>query len=667
MQIIELNSAPENDARNKTPLAWLRWFIFGTPIASQHSEEALLPKLIALPIFCSDAISSVAYGGQQILLALCMAGLWLPENKALYAQHVMGISWLIALLLIIVTASYWQTLFAYPNGGGSYIVSKDNLGEIPGLIAAAALLIDYVLTAAVSVTSGMQNLKDVPLFSALHIGDHLVIYCVLVIWLCVFANLRGLKESGKIFALPTYVFIFMCFVMVLLGLFGAPLGWRFHPEYVNQTVPKEVPQQVFALCGVTVLLRAFANGCSAMTGVEATSNGIPSFQVPKSRNAAITLLWMAVILGTIFISVSWLAVTFHVVYWEHNGSSSPAVIDQLSGMIFGKEGPWSWAYVVTQVFTALILIVAAQTSFAGFPRLASILARDSFLPRQLANVGDKLAFNNGIMVLGLFSTFLVIMEKGSVDRLIPYFAIGVFMAFTMSQTGMVRHWFQLKDKGWHLKAVVNGLGALASFIVVIDILLEKFFDGAWAVILVGCGLLFLFLRVRAHYDEIRLLLNPVNYPVHRRPLKNTVLVLVQGVHAGTLSALDYARSISSNCKAVFIATDSEQTEMIKSQWQEYAPDIALVVIASPYRSLLAPIMLYLDQVHAESPDGRITVIIGEFVPKTWWENMLHGNTGLLLKLALLGRKDVVVANVRYWLDRQEQPCSAAELRRREVS
>jgi hypothetical protein len=324
-------------------------------------------------------------------------------------------------------------------------------------------------------------------------------------------------------------------------------------------------------------------------------------------------------------------------------------MDQLSGMVFGKAGASSFAYLLTQISTALILIVAAQTGFAGFPRLASILANDAFLPRQLSNLGDKLAFNNGIILLGLLSGCFIVMEKGSVDRLIPFFAIGVFTAFTMSQLGMVRHWFSERSKGWRRKAFINGLGTLASFIVVIDIVYEKFLEGAWFVIVIMLLLLMLFRSIHYHYQTIAKQLSPSLAEGPTCPIKNTVLVLVNGVHAGTLDAIEYARSISSDCQAVYVNTDSDRTRVMKENWGKFVPDIPLVILDSPYRSLISPIMHYLDEVHEERINQRITVIIAEFVPTNWWENFLHGNTGLLLKLSLLGRRDVVVANVRYWL------------------
>jgi len=655
MSIKEIPSPGEEPPAQDPSLALsqkLRRVVFGKPLASDEAEsdDTLLRKLIALPVFCSDAISSVAYGNQAILLVLCSSGLWLPKFQALYGHYTMVISGLIFGLLVVVAASYWQTIYAYPNGGGSYIVSRKNLGTNAGLVAAAALLVDYVLTVSVSVAAGLQNIKDVPILSFLHLGQHLVFYCVGAIALITFANLRGLRESGTLFAVPVYTFIGMCYLLVLIGIFGPAIGWTFHPEFVNQSVPaSDITTKTVETFSLVVLLRAFANGCSAMTGTEAVSNGIPAFREPKSKNAAITLVFMAAILGSVFLGISWLAVHFHVVYWEQNGLTAPSVIDQLSGTVFGKTGFWSWAYVLTQTSTALILIVAAQTSFAGFPRLASILARDGFMPRQLNNLGDKLAFNNGIIVLGIVSSAILIFAKGSVDQLIPFFAIGVFVAFTLSQTGMVRHWFTEKSAHWQGKAMINGIGALACFIVVIDIAAEKFLEGAWFVIVIMCALLFMFKRIAKHYVRIAQLLDPSKFHAHE-PMQNTVLVFIHSVHVGTLTAIEYARSISKDCKAVCVAIEPDRIEKMKTTWEKFVPDMELVILDSPYRSLVLPIMRYLDEVHEEKPNSRITVVITEFVTKSWWQSLLHGNTGLILKLALLGRRDVIVANVRYWLN-----------------
>src|SRR5581483_8895402 len=384
------------------PPSWgkrLRRILLGKPVASEHLAHTFLPKRLALPVFASDAISSVAYATQQIILALGAAGLWIAEQRGAYTHYTLLLSGLIVTLLAIVIVSYWQTIFAYPSGGGSYIVSKDNLGTMPGLIAAAALLIDYVLTVSVSIASGVQNLASIPIVERYHLDHHLVAWCLLFIALLTLANLRGLKESGAMFAFFTYGFVLMCYVMIALGLIGPLFGWTFHPEYVNQTWPgsADAARHAATTFGIVVLLRAFANGCSAMTGTEAVSNGIPAFREPKSRNAALTLVAMGVILGTVFLGISWLAMNLHVVYWEEHGQTANAVIDQISGAVFGKTGKWAFLYLTTQFFTAAILVLAANTSYADFPRLASILARDRFLPKQLANLGDKLVFNNGIL------------------------------------------------------------------------------------------------------------------------------------------------------------------------------------------------------------------------------------------------------------------------------
>ncbi|MDE2126176.1 MAG: APC family permease [Armatimonadetes bacterium] len=636
----------------------LRRFVFGSPISSQHMEHTLLSKLLALPVFSSDAISSVAYATQQIVLVLGAAGLWMSQQRVQYTHFTMLITGSIVLLLTIVVMSYWQTIFGYPSGGGSYIVSKDNLGAFPGLIAAAALLIDYVLTVSVSIASGVQNLESVPLFRVFGVQEHLVLYCMLAILLLVVANLRGVKESGKLFAAPTYIFVFMCYLMIGFGLLGPMIGWHFHMQYVNQTVPDALKRSAQTV-GVLLLLRAFANGCSAMTGTEAVSNGIPAFRVPKSRNAAFTLVAMGAILGSIFLGVSWLAVRLHVVYWEMGSShTAPAVIDQISGAVFGKTGGWSWAYLTTQVFTALVLVLAANTSFADFPRLASILARDRYVPKQLANLGDKLVFNNGVVMLGLFAALLILLKGGSVDQLIPLYAVGVFCAFTLSQSGMVVHWYHQRGSGWARKLVINGLGAIATFVVLLDIGFEKFLDGAWMVILVGAVLVFIFRKIHAHYTEMAQLLETPAV-LDTTPPDNLVLILISGIHRGTLNALAYGRSISQNCRAVTIELDPEQSRALRDRWEEMGGDIPLVVLNSQYRSIIGPILEYIHSEQEAEPNRIITVVIPEFVTTRWWHHLLHGNTGFILKLALLGNTNVVVTNVRYQLGATARVAPAA--------
>ncbi len=640
-------------ARTK-PTAFARRLIFGSPIHNEHAEHTLLPKRLALPVFASDAISSVAYATQQIVLALGAAGLFAAGQSALYGRFTLGVTALIVGLLFVVVLSYWQTIFGYPSGGGSYIVSRENLGVGAGLIAAAALLIDYVLTVSVSIAAGVQNLKDVPLFGSWHVERHLVLYCLLAIGILTLVNLRGLKESGAVFAIPTYLFVAMCYLMIGIGIFGPLFQWRFHPEFVNQQWRSGRTLETF---GLAVLLRAFANGCSAMTGTEAVSNGIPAFKENKSRNAALTLVAMGVILGTIFLGISWLAVRFHVVYWEADGKTAASVIDQVSGAVFGKTGPTSFLYVLVQISTALVLVLAANTSFADFPRLAGILAKDGFLPRQLTSLGDKLVFNNGILVLGTLAGLLVWAKNGSVDALIPLYAIGVFLAFTLSQTGMVVHWRKERGPGWSRKAVINAVGGVATALVLADIAYEKFLEGAWIVILLIGALVLAFRKVRDHYSQVKLDLNLTDreYALARegidRPPVNTVVVLIAGIHRGTIPAMRYARSLSADCRAVYVEMNPEKTATLKERWERVADDMPLDIVKSPYRRLTAPLMAYLSELRSECGEGTITVVVPEMVLTKWWHHFLHGHTGLALKIALLARPDVIVANIRYPLTR----------------
>ncbi|MDR3614689.1 MAG: APC family permease [Candidatus Obscuribacterales bacterium] len=634
----------------KVPLRLLRSLIYGAPLATNKDEDLnRLPKLLALPVFCSDAISSVAYGPQQILLALTMAGLFGAQFASTYTHHVMEISWCIFTVLVLVSLSYWQTIFAYPGGGGSYIVTKDNLGEKAGLFAAAALLIDYVLCVSVSVASGLQNLKDVPVLHGLHIGEHLVLYAIGAILFMTWLNVRGLREPGLLFAIPFYTFILMSYVLIGVGLLAPVLHFPLHAEFANQVVPKDMQSMVLpSAFGAAVLLRAFATGCSALTGVECVSNGIPAFKQPQSKNAAQTLIFMSLLLGSVFIGIALLSVKLHIVYWEHDGLTAPAVIDQLSGTVFGKEGPTSIFYNIMQFSTALILLVAAQTSFADFPRVTSILAKDGYMPRQMGNLGDRLAFDNGIIVLSVISILFIIAEKGSVDLLIPFFTIGVFQAFSLSQIGMVKHWFKLRSPGWQVKALLNGLGALATITVFADIVFEKFLDGAWFVIILIGVLLFIFNTIYNHYKTLTdsLALPPTGQD-GVVDAKTVVLVLVQGVHAGTVASLRYAQSISDAPQAVYVEIEPEARDAFVQKFKTRFPKVPLVILPSPYRSLVHPLLLYIDKLEKTDPQTIITVIIGEFVSDKWWHPLLHGNTGLMLKLALLSRPDIVVTNVRY--------------------
>lgn len=662
---LEIDPLPHIPVRQPTWTKRIRRAVLGSPVSSQHAEHTLLPVFLALPVFASDAISSVAYATQQIILALGASGLYLLSEKDRYTWNTLLIAFLIIALLVTVVFSYWQTIFAYPKGGGSYIVTKDNLGTLPGLIAAAALLIDYVLTVSVSIASGVQNLASIPFVKHWHLADHLVLWCLIFIGVLTLANLRGLKESGALFAVFTYGFVIMCYVMIGVALIGPMFHWQPHMGEINDVYNRldaiESAKHAAKTFGLLVLLRAFANGCSAMTGTEAVSDGIPAFQEPKSKNAAMTLLAMGIILGTIFIGVTWLAMQLHVVYFEGGANPAPAVIDQISGAIFGKTGTFSFAYLLTQMFTAAVLVLAANTAFADFPRLASFLARDRFIPKQFGNLGDKLVFNNGIILLGLFAAILIAMKHGQVDALIPLYATGVFTAFTLSQSSMVRRWYKLRGPGWQKKAVINGFGALVTFIVLSFVVYEKFTEGAWMVLLLIVLMVLLFRLVFRHYADVA---TQLRLPAEHTPsvaLTNTVLLLVPGLHRGILPALEYARSLSPDCRALHIQVDAERTVALKARWEEWAGEVPLVLLNSPYRSMVSPMMQYLDAVQVERRNHLITVIVPEYVPTKWWHTLLHGNSGLILKIALLGRKDVIVTNVRYYLQESDAPLSAEAL------
>ncbi|NLH97953.1 MAG: APC family permease [Chthonomonadales bacterium] len=651
------------------PINPLRLLLFGRPIATEQAETTRLPKIIALPVFASDAISSSAYATQEILLVLCAAGLWAVHTQ-LYRSLPVGITLSIVALLAVVVVSYWQTIFAYPSGGGSYVVSKENLGAMPGLIAGAALLIDYVLTVAVSIASGVQNIIHTPALSAL--SQRGVEVCVVLIVLLCIANLRGLRETGTVFAVPTYFFVTMAGIMIILGLFGPSFGYALHTQYVNRELPPEAYHPATDLAGlalIALVLKAFASGCAAMTGTEAIANCVPEFRKPASPNAAKTLAMMAVILSGLFIGITTLAVRVGVVYGHHGRYTSPAVIDQLSGTVFGRG---SAAYYMMQIATMTLLVFAANTSFAGFPRLAAILSRDRFLPRQLSNQGDKLVFSNGIVLLALFAIVLIVAFHGSVDRLIPLYAVGVFTAFTLSQTGMVRHWQTERGPRWAMKAVINGLGACCTFIVLLIIAFEKFRDGAWIVIFVVTALVLMFRAISRHYEFVRSRLTIQSGPPVRRvftgpepPTRqsadaakaqraNTVLILVPSLHRGVFPALEYGRSLSYDCRAIHIETDPNEVPRLKREWEEHVgEEIPLVILPSPYRSFIGPLMAYLDEVQKERDNHIVTVVLPEFVSTKWWHGLLHNANGPLVKMYLSQRPGVVIVNVRYFLGEQD--------------
>lgn len=805
---------------------WRR-ILFGRPIATAQAHEEKLPKYMALPIFASDAISSVAYATEEILRTLLLSGV----AASLVAGSVFPISASIAVLLVVVVISYLQTIHAYPNGGGSYLVAKENLGTLPGLTAGAALMIDYILTVSVSIAAGVAAI--VAAFPGLN--GHQVALCVGFITVLTLANLRGLKESGNLFMLPTYSFLLFLYGLIAIGMVRFFTGAVTEPTHVAAPSTDPVGGMAAPLT-LFLILKAFSSGCAAMTGTEAISNGVPSFRPPESRNAGITLMIMASILASLFLGVSFLAWKFGTLPDTHgggHGGGTDTVISMLAARIYGRG---TFFFYGLQFATCALLIVAANAAFAGFPRLTMLLAQDRFLPRQMANIGDRLVFSNGILLLAVLATSLVVAFGGSTHALIPLYAVGVFLSFTLSQSGMVVRWWRLRSKNWQRNALINGFGATCTGIVLCVIAYTKFFAGdpisffplttpiglwliatavgfvlismyhrwmgkwlvfgsallfaawwmftgalgpielnkyqfrdakglalrlqaqkgplsrhiyshlpqqvraelaqydgtgtppeslvaslaaalnaeinggplwdearfpevrlrkstrallaknpqgdelrrlnrflledafdrelessrgilrkvelhlgAWMVVLVIPMLVWMCYRIHRHYDEVAEHLTMERYrPL--KPMRHTVLVSVPGVHRGIMPALAYARSIGGDIRAVYVELNPDETPEVLRRWSRWVPDIPLVVLESPYRSLTEPLLTYIDAVERERDDDVVTVILPEFVTEKWWTKLLHNQTGFVLKLALLWRKGVVVTNIRYHLD-----------------
>jgi amino acid transporter len=598
----------------------LKRIILGQPLASAEARHERLAKIPALAIFASDNLSSVAYATEEILLVLVLAG-----PAALAYSPPIGIA--IGALTAIVASSYWQTIHAYPSGGGAYIVAKDNLGTLPGLVAGAALLVDYVLTVSVSTAAGVAAITSA--LPALY--RFRVELCVSVVLLIMLANLRGIRETGRIFAVPSYWFI-LCLTILLAGGFYRLLTHGAPPS------PAE-SHPVHESIGMLLILRAFSSGCAALTGIEAVANGVQAFKPPEARNAGITLAWMAFILGSSFLGVTFLAHLYHVVPRE-----GETVVSVLGGMIFGR----TWIYYMIQAATAVILILAANTSFAGFPMLASMLALDGFLPRQLGNRGDRLVFSNGIIILAGISCLLLVVFGGSTHALIPLYAVGVFTAFTLSQSGMVRHWWVERGRRWHMKTAINGVGAVTTLLVVAVIGTTKFTHGAWMVVILIPLIVFVLLRIRRHYAEVAAKLSLAG-AARPRIGKNPVVVLVAGIHKGVVEALEYAKSISPNVTALTVDIDPTQTSKLRLKWPEWAPDVPLVVLESPYRSILRPLLEYINRMERQGEGRYLTVVLPEFIPSHWWEHFLHNQTALLVKAALLFRPGKVTVSIPYHL------------------
>lgn len=607
----------------------LKKILVGRPLSNSRMIHERLGKAKALAVFSSDALSSVAYATDEITIALAAAG-------AAALSFQLPIALAILLLLSILTFSYRQTIHAYPSGGGAYIVAKDNLGEVPGLVAGASLLIDYVLTVAVSIASGVAQLTSA--FPVLN--NHRVILALCFIAIITLANLRGVRESGTMFAVPTYIFIISLILMVIVGIIKFMLNGGHAITPVVQP-----PKGGFELLTVFLFLKAFASGCSALTGVEAISNGVPAFKKPEAQNARTTLLWMSVTLFVLFLGVSLIAKFYGAV-----GSANQTVISQLGTAIYGRSGTSSILYFIMQFSTTLILILAANTSYADFPRLSSLLGRDGYLPRMLAMLGDRLVYSNGIITLGILASILIVIFKGETHLLIPLYAIGVFISFTLSQSGMVKHWIKSKEPGYKRSMLINGLGAVVTGITAIIIASEKFSGGAWIVIiLIPCFVLF-FKIINNHYKAIADELRFDGTPEFKN-FKPRIIIPVAGLSKMVLSTLEYAKTLSDDVTAIHISIDSERAKKLKEKWESWDTGIQFLVVPSSYRSIIGPLMKYIDNTErkAASQGERVMVLIPEFVTKKWWHNFLHNQTGFLLRTYLLWRKDVVVASVPFHL------------------
>lgn len=669
--------------------AELKRFIIGRALRTEEAAHERLTKKTALAVFSSDALSSTAYATEEILLVLAVAAAY-GQTGAF--RYVVPISIGIGALLVIVAISYRQTIHAYPSGGGAYIVAKENLGTNAGLIAGASLLVDYVLTVAVSIAAGVAAITSMAQGTRYSwIDQHKVLLCLIFISFIAIANLRGVRESGALFAAPTYAFLVSFLFMIGYGLFSY--------YSVGGAAPIPGPAEIkiaegYKLQPLTLflILGAFSNGCAALTGIEAISNGVPAFKKPEAKNAAITLVVMAILLTTMFLGTSVLAYLYGVHPHENE-----TVISQFARIMF--SGPMAWFYYVVQIATALILVLAANTSFADFPRLGSLLARDRFLPRQFATRGDKLVFSNGIVMLAIFASILVIAFGGDTSRLIPLYAVGVFLSFTLSQSGMVRHWLKVRAEGarkngkgrkktgddthythstvdqdlpdaetahveqnpesklvelneaahWKKSIVVNLVGATATFIVLCVFIATKFLHGAWIVVVVIPLLVLMFRAIHSHYVGVAKQLSTEGID-EIRPVRHTVVVPISGIHRGVITALQYAKAIApDDVQAVYVDFDEEATAKLREKWERWGAGISLVVLPSPYRELTRPLLRYISRLEKKDHNDVVTVLLPEFVPARWWQHLLHNQSSLMLKGALLFKEGVIVISVPYHL------------------
>jgi amino acid transporter len=628
----------------KPPRSWRTWLI-GRPLPTADAPHQTVRKIVGLAIFASDALSSTAYATQEMLVVLAAAG------TAAFG-YAFPISIAIVILLAIVTISYEQTIHAYPGGGGAYIVARDNLGELPAKTAGAALLTDYVLTVAVSISSGVAQLVSAyPLLFPYRVW--LAVGMVLFVMLI---NLRGVRESGAAFALPTYFFVVTMFLTIGVSFF------RYLTGSLGTVIGPPPIEMVHGAQAVTLflILRAFSGGNTALTGVEAISNGITAFKEPRSRNAGITLIWMSAILGTMLLAITFLSGKIGAI-----PSEQETVISQLARTAFGGRGV---LYLALIAATTVILIMAANTSYAGFPRLSALLAVDGFLPRQLAYQGSRLVYSRGIMALALIASLLIIIFRASVTALIPLYAIGVFLSFTLAQAGLARRWWKIGhlapgqemhergstlryEPGWQLKMWINGFGAVCTAVVTLVFATTKFRDGAWVVLVLMPALVAGFGAIHRHYRRLARYLSLEDYGAPPSVSRHRVILPIGGVHRGTLLALRYAMLLSDDVTAVHVSTDPAEAERIQAKWELWGEGVRLVILDSPYRLLQEPLLGYIEAVAAQrQPNETITIVVPQFVPRRWWNNLLHTHAAAMLRLALLFKPGIVITDVPYQVE-----------------
>lgn len=624
------------------PRRSLATWLIGRPLQTADAPHQTIGKAVGLAVFASDALSSTAYATQEIMFILAVAG------TAAFG-YVFPIAVAIVVLLAIVSLSYEQTIHAYPGGGGAYIVTRDNLGEFPAQTAGAALLTDYILTVAVSISSGVAQLTSA--FPDLY--PYRVWIAVSLVFFIMLVNLRGVKESGAFFAIPTYVFIAIMAITVGTGIF------RYVTGTLGTVVNPPELESLHLVGAITpfLLLHAFSSGTAALTGIEAISDGITAFKEPRSRNAGLTLIWMSTILATLFLGISFLAAPIHAV-----PSEMETVISQLARTIYQGEGIF---YLATIGATMIILILAANTSFADFPRLSALLAADGYIPRQFAFRGSRLVFSYGIVALAVFAAILIIIFQASVTALIPLYAIGVFFSFTLSQSGMALRWKKIgklktgeevKERGstlryernWRIKMFINGFGAVCTLIVMFVFAITKFVDGAFVVLIVMPILVVIFSRIHRHYRDLANRLSLSNFGEPLRVGRHRVVLTVSGVHRGSLAALHYAQALSSDVTAVHVSIDPDDTEKLRQRWERWGNGVRLVVLESPYRLLIEPLLEYIEELsEVRQPGEMITIVVPQFVTKGWFTNILHTQTAWWLRLALLFKKDIVITDVPY--------------------